>query len=74
MIVARDEWEWCAEIRAYHQTSEHPWDTSQAAIRRYFEMTGVLIGRQRFRARIGDTTPRMAQQRPKLRLIEGEAA
>lgn len=86
MITARDEWVWSPGRHAYRPTSERPWDTSKAAIRRYFEMTGIMITRQKFRARIGNTTPtqptHVTQPVPivvlppmqPLRQVEGEAA
>jgi hypothetical protein len=70
MITAQDEWVWSPGRHAYRSTSETPWDTSQAAIRRYFELTGVLITRQKFRARIGSgpvSLPRLADVIPLIR-------
>lgn len=49
MILARDEWEWSAREHAYTPTGE-PWETWRAAARKYFEITGRRIERQRFRA------------------------
>jgi hypothetical protein len=67
MMTARDEWVWSPGRHAFRPTSDQPWDASQAAIRRYFELTGVLISRQKFRARIGSdpvSLPRLADVIP----------
>lgn len=51
MVLARDEWEWHADSHSYRPYGE-PWDTTKAAIRRYWELTGINPTKQRFRARI----------------------
>lgn len=47
MVLARDEWHWGAGV---YEPSDEPWETWRAAARRYFEITGRMIERQRFRA------------------------
>jgi hypothetical protein len=67
MMTARDEWVWSPGRHAFRPTSDQPWDASQAAIRQYFELTGVLLSRQKFRARIGSdpvSLPRLADVIP----------
>lgn len=68
MMTARDEWVWSPGCHAYQSTSEEPWDTSRAAIRRYFELTGVVLPRKRFQARLCCDSRRPT---PTLRLLPG---
>jgi hypothetical protein len=70
MVTSRDEWVWSPGRHTYRPTSEQPWDESRAAIRRYFELTGVIFTRQKFRAAIG-TTPLTGH--PPLRLVRSAA-
>lgn len=47
VAVARDEWQWSEGRHAFRPTGD-PWDTSRAAIKRYWELTGELFTRRRF--------------------------
>jgi hypothetical protein len=49
MVLARDEWEWRGGL---YVPAGEPWETWRAAARRYFEITGKLIERQRFYANL----------------------
>jgi hypothetical protein len=52
LVLARDEWEWFAREREYVPTDGEPWNTWKTAARRYWEITGTLIERKRFRPRL----------------------
>jgi hypothetical protein len=52
LVLARDEWEWCPREHAYAPTDSEPWNTWKAAARVYWQITGRLIERQRFRPRL----------------------
>lgn len=51
LVLARDEWSWVRTAGMFEPTGE-PWNTWKAAARRYWEITGTLIERQRFRSRL----------------------
>lgn len=51
LVMARDEWAWVRTSGQYEPTGE-PWITWRAVARRYWEVTGKLIERERFRARL----------------------
>ncbi|MGI5408183.1 hypothetical protein ACQEV9_15450 [Streptomyces chartreusis] len=52
MLLARDEWEWSHGV--FEPTGE-PWETWREAARKYFDLTGRRIERQRFRADLSST-------------------
>jgi hypothetical protein len=52
LVLARDEWEWHQRDRGYAPTDDEPWNTWRTAARAYYEITGKLIERQKFRPRL----------------------
>lgn len=51
MVLCQDEWQWNTWARAY-VPNDAPWCGWDTAARRYWEMTGTLIGSQRFEAHL----------------------
>lgn len=51
LVLARDEWEYFPRERSYFPIGD-PWDSWKTAARRYYEITGRFIERQKFRPRV----------------------
>lgn len=51
LVLARDEWEYFPRERSYFPIGD-PWDSWKTAARRYYEITGRFIERQKFRPRL----------------------